>query len=93
MIVADVTIFWANMPYAYELMDFDRAVAAILPTAFLEVAQTLPKLLPYNKWLQDNTIHNKKNSELWAYEAADSCAQPKNVWKFDQHNDFTAFFD
>ena len=43
LIVADVTIFWANMPYAYELMDFDRAGAAILPTAFLEVAQTLPK--------------------------------------------------
>ena len=64
------------MPYAYELMDFDRAGAAILPTAFLEVAQTLPKFkLPLgDSRLNDNSIHNKKDSKLQAYEAACSCA-------------------
>jgi hypothetical protein len=44
------------------------------------------------KWQQDNNIHNKKNSKLLAYEAACSCFQPKNAWKFDQQNDFTVFF-
>ena len=44
------------------------------------------------KWLQENNIHNKKNSKLLAYEAACSCFQPKNAWKFDQQNDFTVFF-
>ena len=36
--------------------------------------------------------YNKTHSNLWAYEAARSCAQPKNTWKFDQQNDFTVFF-
>ena len=36
--------------------------------------------------------NNKKDSKLRANEAARSCAQPKNAWKFDQQNDFTVFF-
>ena len=29
--------------------------------------------------LNDNSIHNKKDGKLGAYEAAQSCAQPKNA--------------
>ena len=32
------------------------------------------------------------SSKSQAYEAACSCAQPKNAYKFDQQNDFTVFF-
>ena len=62
------------------------------PKGCPDIAKIVAFGWPYNKWLQDNCIHNKKNRKFWAYEAALSCAQPKNAWKFDKQNDFTAFF-